>query len=114
MDLNNRKMTNHPPSPVSRDTAAYANKKSIGPALETLQSHKIEYGVSKIVPEGHREENKSPAVLRGSATRGCISVPVCDQSTALISQCGYQSTRTGTKGPGRAPLRWCTGLHLIL
>ena len=26
-----------------------------GPALETRQSHTIEYGVSKIVPEGHRE-----------------------------------------------------------
>ena len=27
-------------------------KKSVGPALETRQSHTIEYGVSKIVPEG--------------------------------------------------------------
>ena len=53
-----------------RDRAAYASKKSIGPALETRQSHTIEYGVSKTVPEGHREENKSPAVLRGSVARG--------------------------------------------
>ena len=30
-----------------------ANKKSIGSARETRQSHTIEYGVSKIVPEGH-------------------------------------------------------------
>ena len=57
-------------------------RKSIGPTLETRQSHTIEYWVSKIVPEGHREGNKSPAVLRGSAARRCISVPMCDQSTA--------------------------------
>ena len=37
----------------TRDRAAEANKKSIGPALETRQSHTIEHGVSKIVPEGH-------------------------------------------------------------
>ena len=36
----------------SRDRVASANKKSIGPALETRQPHTIEYGVSKIVPEG--------------------------------------------------------------
>ena len=55
---------------------------SIGIALETRQSHTIEYGVSKIVPEGHREGNKSPVVLQGSAARRCISVPMCDQSTS--------------------------------
>ena len=27
--------------------------KNIFPAIETRQSHTIEYGVSKIVPEGH-------------------------------------------------------------
>ena len=37
----------------STDRAALANKKSIGPALEICQFHTIEYGVSKIVPEGH-------------------------------------------------------------
>ena len=62
--------------------------------------------VSKIIPEGHREGNKSPAVLQGSAARQCISVPMCDQSTAC--------NRAGTYGPGRAPLRGCTGSHLIL
>ena len=35
-----------------------------------------------IVSEGHREGNKSPAVLQDSAARWCISVPMCDQSTA--------------------------------
>ena len=72
----------------------------IGPALETRQSHNIEYGVSKIVPEGHREGNKSHAVLRGSAANRCISVPMCDQCTAC--------NRTGTYGPGKAPLSVCT------
>ena len=43
--------------------------KNIGPRLETRQSHTIKYGVSKIVPEGQREENKSYAALRGSAAR---------------------------------------------
>ena len=37
----------------SRDRGAYATKKSIGPALETRQSHTIEHWVDKIVPEGH-------------------------------------------------------------
>ena len=41
----------------------------------------IKYGVSKIVPEGHREGNKSPAVLQGSTARRYISVPMCDQRT---------------------------------
>ena len=35
---------------------------SIGPTPETRQSHTIEYGVRKIVPEGHREGYKNPAV----------------------------------------------------
>ena len=43
----------------SRDRAAWANKKSIGPALETNQSHPIEYGVSKLVLEGHCERNEN-------------------------------------------------------
>ena len=60
----------------------YSREKRIGPTLETRQSHTIEYGVSKIVPEGHRDGNKSPAVQRCSAARRCISVPMCDQSTA--------------------------------
>ena len=57
-------------------------KEHIGPALETRQYQTIEYGVSKIVREGHRDGNKSPAVLRGSAASQCISLPMCDQSTA--------------------------------
>ena len=35
----------------------------------------------KIVPEGHRKGNKSPAVLQGSAARLSISIPICNQST---------------------------------
>ena len=42
-------------------------QKGIGPALETRQSHTIEYGVNQIVPERYWEGNKSPVVLRGSA-----------------------------------------------
>ena len=48
--------------------------KKHGPAFETRQSHTIEYAASKILPEGHRKGNKSPAVLQGSAARLCISV----------------------------------------
>ena len=65
----------------SRDRATQANKKSTGPTLGTRQSHTIVYWVRKIVPEIHREGNKSPVVLRGSAASRCISVPMCDQST---------------------------------
>ena len=42
-------------------------QEAIGPALETRQSHTIEYGVNQIVPERYWEGNKGPAVLRGSA-----------------------------------------------
>ena len=52
---------------------------------EEQLSHTIEYGVSKIVPEGHRREfnwTASTTVLQSSAARQCISVPMCDQSTA--------------------------------
>ena len=39
----------------SRDGEAQANKEALAlHALENRQSHTIEYGVSKIVPEGHR------------------------------------------------------------
>ena len=41
----------------------------------------IEYGVSKIIPEGQRQRNKSPAILRRSAARQRISIPMCDQGT---------------------------------
>ena len=57
-------------------------QKGIGPALETRQSHTIEYGVNQIVPERYSEGNKSPAVLRGSAAGRRLSIPMCDQSTA--------------------------------
>ena len=85
----------------SRDRADNANKKNY-PALETRQSHTIEYGVSKIVPEGHSEGNKSPAMLRGSAARERI----IKYTDVQPEHCVY--------GPGRAPLRGCIGLHLIL
>ena len=39
-------------------------------------------GLAKIIPEGHLEGNKSPAVLRGSAASRCIGVPMCEKSTA--------------------------------
>ena len=66
----------------SRDRAAYANKEALALPLKPASPNTIEYGVSKIVPEGHREGNKSPAILQGSAARRCISVSMCDQSTA--------------------------------
>ena len=37
----------------SRDSSL-GQYKSIDPALEIRQSHTIEYGVSEIIPEGHR------------------------------------------------------------
>ena len=36
-----------------RGRAAYANKKSIGSALETRQSDTVKYRISKIVQQGH-------------------------------------------------------------
>ena len=59
----------------------------IGPALEIRQSHTIECGVRKIVPEGRtlRGEQQS-LVLRGSAARHRLSIPLCDQSTACNPQ----------------------------
>ena len=53
-------------------------QKGIEPALETRQSHTIEQGVTKIVPQRYRQGNKSPAILRGSAARRRIGVPICD------------------------------------
>ena len=60
-------------------------QKGIGPALETRQSHTIEYGVNQIVPDRYWEGTKSPAVLRGSAADRRISIPMCDQSTSCNS-----------------------------
>ena len=67
---------------LQQGQSSLGQQRSIGHALETRQSHTIEYGVCKIVPEGLQEGNKSPAVLQGSAARRCISVSMCDQSTA--------------------------------
>ena len=39
--------------------------KGIGPALETSQSHTIQHGVTKIVPQRYYENNKSPVIVRG-------------------------------------------------
>ena len=61
----------------SRDRAASANKEALALLLKPAVDP-----VSKIVPEGNRDGNKSPAVLQGSAARRFISVPMCDQSTA--------------------------------
>ena len=41
------------PRKTKRDRAANSNKKSIGPALKTNQSHTIEYRSSEIVPKRH-------------------------------------------------------------
>ena len=57
-------------------------KKTFALLLKPASPTPSNIGVSKIVPEGHLQVNKSPAVLRGSAARLCISVPMCDQSTA--------------------------------
>ena len=78
-------------------------QKGIGPALESRQSHSIEYGVYQIVPEKYWEGNKSPVVLRGSAAGRGISIPMCDQSTACNPDWHI-----------RAPQSGCIGLHLIL
>ena len=57
-------------------------QKGIGPALETSQSNTIKYGFNQIIPERYWEENKSHAVLRGSAAVRSKSIPMCDHSTA--------------------------------
>ena len=67
----------------SRDRAAQANKKALALLLKPespTPSNTLQYRVSKIVPEGHRDGNKSLAILRGSAADRCISVPMCDQN----------------------------------
>ena len=43
---------------------------------------KLRMNVGKIIPQRHRESNKNPAVIRGSAARQCIRVLMCDQITA--------------------------------
>ena len=45
--------------------------KSIGPALETRQSHTVEYWVSKIVPQDTERG------IKVSATRRRLIIPVC-------------------------------------
>ena len=57
--------------------------KGIDPAVETRESHTIEYGVTKIIPQRYWLENESPIVLRGSAARRRISVAMCDHSAAF-------------------------------
>ena len=60
----------------SKDRAAQANKKALALLLKPSSPTPPKTGlVCKIVPEGHRKGNKSPAVLQGSAARWCISVP---------------------------------------
>ena len=49
----------------------------MGPALETRQSHTIENGVIKIVPEGHREGNKSSGCISSGATRSTLFMVHC-------------------------------------
>ena len=49
--------------------------KSIGPAPKARQYHTI-------IIQIYREGNKSSAVLRGSAARRCISIPMSDQGNA--------------------------------
>ena len=71
----------------SRNGADLAIKKIL-PAVETRQSHTIEYRVNKMVREGHREGNKSPAVLPGSVARRCINIPYATRESGV--------TRTGT------------------
>ena len=69
--------------------------KSINPALETCQSHTIEYRVSKNILQRYWEENKSHAVLAPyycevlPASRS-ISILMCDQYTT----CNHGVTRT--------------------
>ena len=77
-----------------------------GPAIETRQSHTIEYRVSKIVPDGHGEGNKSPAILRGSAARRRIGIPMCNQSTTCNPHWHIRS-RLST-------IKRVIGLHMIL
>ena len=58
--------------------------KIISPALKTLVSHH-RIRVSKIDPQRYWEGNKSSALLRGSAPRRGISIPMSDQGAACKS-----------------------------
>ena len=96
----NTRSVRRPPSPtipthrmkeIKRENSRKQKQKTAGaamqikrhsPALETRQSHTIEYGVTKIVQQRYWKENKSPAVLRCSAVRRRISVPMSDHSAA--------------------------------
>ena len=69
----------------------------------------IKHGVSKIIPEGHWEGNKSPAVLRGTVARWHIAHIYTD-----VRPGHHVSTCTGTYSPGRASSSGCIKLHLIL
>ena len=79
------------------------------PCSGTRQSHIIEYGVSKIVPEGQWEGNKSHA--RDTARFQSQAVHMYADVQSEPSQ---RVTKTGTCGPCRAPLRGCIRLHPIL
>ena len=54
-------------------------KEGNGPAVETHQSHTIECGVTKIVPQEYWQGNKIRAMLRGSAARKRLSVLMCNR-----------------------------------
>ena len=77
--------------------AAQTNKEALALLLKPASPTPIKYGVSKIVPEGHREGNKSPGVLQGSAARRCISVPMCDKSTACNPSWHIRSRKSTIK-----------------
>ena len=81
-----------------RDRAAKATKKSIGPSLETRQSHTIEYRVIKIVSQGHWKRNKCPGVLRGSAASNLISIPMWDKRTAFNPHWHIRQVRDNKEG----------------
>ena len=75
---------------------SYGTQKCVRPAIVSHQVHTIQYRVNK----------KGPSVLRGSAARRVISIPMCNQSTAC--------TCTGTFDTGITSYSGCIETHLIL
>ena len=59
--------------------------------LRTIKKHwpclsnTMEYRISKIVPHGHSEEKKDTAVLRDSAARNRISIPMCNKAPRVAA-----------------------------
>ena len=75
---------------IKSGACSLVQQKNIGFALKARQPQTMKYRVSKIVPKRWREGNKWHAVLRGSAARRHISIPMCDRSVAILYNMLYK------------------------